>query len=273
MVQKFATPFFGQVVPFSLKSGSQFRPGPPEPVGSVGYVNQVREILTYSALLTDVQKVIAEYWADGPNSELPPGHWALFSQFVSRRDSHGVDEDVKMFFAVSGAVLDAAIVAWDAKRAFDYVRPVTAVHFLYSGQLVPAWAGPGLGTQMILGETWQPYQAPTVVTPPFAEYVSGHSLFSSAAAAILRSYTGSDVFGHSVTIGAGSSRVEPGLVPASDVTLSWATFTDAADEAAISRRYGGIHFVEGDLRSRAAGLQVGASAWNKAQKYFNGTAN
>jgi hypothetical protein len=269
VVQQCIAPFWGRVTPFALKSGSQFRPDPPEPFGSEGYVQQAREILAYSAGLTDTQKVIAEYWADGPSSELPPGHWALFAQFVSLRDKHGLDDDVKMFFAITNAMLDASIVAWDAKRFYDSVRPVTAIHLLYRGQVITAWAGPNKGTALIPGETWQPYQAITVVTPPFPEYISGHSIFSAAGATVLRLFTGSDVFGASCTIKAGTSRFEPGVVPKSDLTLSWATFTDAANEAGISRRYGGIHFVEGDLVARDLGRKVGQRAWKKALTYFN----
>ncbi len=69
---------------------------------------------------------------------------------------------------------------------------------------------------------------------------------------------------------AGSSRTEPGTVPAHDLTLSWATFSQAADQAGISRRYGGIHFEEGDLDGRRAGRMVAQMAWDKAQSYFNG---
>jgi hypothetical protein len=111
-----------------------------------------------------------------------------------------------------------------------------------------------------------------VVTPPFPEYISGHSTFSAAGAEILKSFTGSDQFGASFTQPAGTSRVEPGLVPKNDVALKWETFTQAADEAGISRRYGGIHFENGDLNGRAAGRLVGAQAWRKAQTYFDGTA-
>ena len=231
-------------------------------------MEQARQVLAYSASLNDEQKVIAEYWADGPSSELPPGHWALFAQFVSRRDVNTVDQDAKMFFAMTNAILDASIVSWEAKRFYDYVRPVTAIHYLFNGKMVSAWGGAGQGTKMILGETWRPYQAATVVTPPFPEYISGHSIFSAAGATALRLFTGSDVFGGSVTIPQGSSRVEPGLVPANNITLTWANFTDAADEAGISRRYGGIHFIEGDLVSRDIGDEVGFNAYKRALKYF-----
>jgi len=126
------------------------------------------------------------------------------------------------------------------------------------------------GTGMINGEDWRPYQASTVVTPPFAEYISGHSTYSAAGAEVLKRFTGSDVFKFGVTIPAGSSRVEPGTVPANDVSLTWATFTDAADEAGISRRYGGIHFSDGDLNGRIMGRKIGAAVWHKASRLFNG---
>jgi hypothetical protein len=273
VIQNYIAPQWGQVIPFSLTSPSQFLPlDLPALSGSDEYVRQAQQLLEYSANLTDKQKVIAEYWADGPSSELPPGHWCLFAHFVSQRDHYSLDQDAKLFFALSNAVFDASIVAWDAKRVFDSVRPITAIQYLFKGQKVQAWAGPYKGTQAIDGGNWQPYQAATVVTPPFPEYISGHSTFSAAAAEILKRFTGSDAFGASYTQRAGSSRVEPGTTPATDITLSWATFTEAADEAGISRRYGGIHFEAGDQVGRLLGRQVGAQAWEKAQSYWNGTA-
>jgi len=95
---------------------------------------------------------------------------------------------------------------------------------------------------------------------------------SPAGAEILRLFTGSDRFGASVTLAAGSSAVEPGVAPTRDVTLSWDTFSDAADQAGLSRRYGGIHFDQGDLDARATGRLAGRAAWAKAQTYFNGEA-
>jgi hypothetical protein len=271
VVQKYIAPHWGLVTPFALKFQTQFQTdSEPKRYPSNGYTKQAQQVLDYSASLTDRQKVIAEYWADGPSSELPPGHWCLFAQFVSQRDNHDVDADVKMFFALTNAIFDASIVCWGTKRQFDYVRPVTAIHYLFKGKKVKAWAGPGKGTQEINGEDWQPYQASTVVTPPFAEYFSGHSTFSAAGAEILKRFTGRDKFGGSFTQKAGTSRVEPGIVPATDVILSWATFSDAADEAGISRRYGGIHFEDGDLDGRKIGGRVGVQAWRKAQAYING---
>jgi hypothetical protein len=274
VVQTYIAPHWGNVVPFALASGAQFRPATgPARYGTPEYEQQCRELLAYSAQLTDRQKVIVEYWADGPASELPPGHWCLFAQFVSRRDHLGLDDDVKLFFALTSAVMDAGIVAWDAKRVYDSVRPITAIHYLFKGQKVQAWAGPYQDSGEIDGANWKPYQLSGFVTPAFPEFISGHSTFSAAGAEILMRFTGSDAFGASATKAAGSSPAEPGRVPATDVTLSWATFSDAADEAGLSRRYGGIHFADGDLTGRKLGRAVGALAWEKARAYFSGTAS
>ena len=77
----------------------------------------------------------------------------------------------------------------------------------------------------------------------------------------------------SVTITKGRSTIEPGLVPAKNTTLIFKSFTDAANSAGMSRRYGGIHFEPGDLNGRSLGSQIGSQAWAKAQTYFNGTAS
>jgi hypothetical protein len=265
-----------RVTPFSLVSAAQLRSSTgPAKHGSSAYMAQARALIDLSAGLTDEQKMIAEYWADGPNSELPPGHWDLFAQFVARRDrhgagEHGIDKDVKLFFALTNAIFDASICCWDNKRAFASVRPITALRYLFRGQQVLAWAGPGRGTQLIDGGEWFPYQPTTFPTPPFPEYSSGHSTFSAAGAEILRLFTESDRFGNSVVFSPGSSRTEPGTVPASDVTLSWSTFTEAAGQAGMSRRYGGIHFEQGDLEARSAGRQVARQAWAQAQEYIEG---
>lgn len=273
-------PFVGaqwqQVAPFALTSSAQMRSSTGAArYGSSDYLAQAEALLELSAGLTDEHKMIAEYWADGPHSELPPGHWDLFAQFVSRREHRGagedaVDADVKLFFALTNAIFDAGICCWDNKRAFGSVRPITALRYLFQGQQVLAWAGPYQGTRQISGEAWFPYQPTTFPTPPFPEYSSGHSTFSAAGAEVLRLHTKSDRFGGSVTFPAGSSRTEPGAVPAQDLTLSWATFSDAADQAGISRRYGGIHFEQGDLDGRRAGRMVAQIAWDKAQGYFRG---
>jgi hypothetical protein len=274
MSQRFVGAQWSEVTPFALSKGDQFRASlpPPAKFGSKEYQEQAEELVALSAGLIDQQKIIAEYWSDGPNSEQPPGHWALFAQFVSARDHHSLDDDVKMFLVLSNAIFDAGIAAWDVKRAYDSVRPITAIPLLFKGKEIQAWGGPGKGTVEIDGSQWIPYQLATSPTPPFPEYVSGHSTYSAAAAKVLELWTGSDRFGHSVALAAGSSKIEPGNTPARPVTLHWDTFTAAADEAGLSRRYGGIHFRAADLAGRHLGRLVAAEVWSKVQSYFDGSA-
>ena len=266
---------WSKVTPFAMRSADQFlhfiaRFGPAL-YPSKTYTQQARDVVALSAGLDDRQKMIAEYWANGPKTELPPGHWDLFAQFVSARDHHTVGDDAKMFFALTAAIHDAAIAAWDAKRVFDSVRPVTAIPFLFHGQTIKAWGGPFMGAVTMDGGDWIPYQPSTFPTPPFPECISGHSTFSAAGAEILRRWTHSDDFDGAVSFPAGSSVIEPGMTPATPMTLHWDTFTEAADQAGISRRYGGIHFEAGDLTGRATGRLVGEQAWDKALKYFRGS--
>lgn len=267
---KYIAPHWGHVVPFAMTSPSQFRPLPPAPLGSEAFRVQCEEVLQYSAGLTDEQKVIAEYWADGPSSELPPGHFDLFAQIISERDNHSLDQDAKFFFALTNAVFDAGIAVWEAKRFYDYARPITAIRYLFNDQTISAWGGPGLGTRQISGASWKPYQPSFFPTPPFPEYPSGHSGFSAAAAEVMKRFTGSDNFDFSFTYPAGSTKAEPGFAPATAVTITLSSFSEAADQAGISRRYGGIHFKDGDLASRTMGRQCGAMAWNKASALWDG---
>jgi hypothetical protein len=267
VIQTFATPQWGRVRPFAIDVRRMQVP-PPAPYGSKAFLEQVREVISYSASLSEVQKCVAEYWADGPKSETPPGHWNLFAQFVSERDRHGLDQDAKMFFALNNAVMDAGIEVWWVKREVDYVRPITAVHDLFAGKIIEAWEPSSGALASIRGEDWVPFQSATTVTPPFAEYISGHSTFSAAGARILQLFTGSNVFGYTAHIEPGTSLVQPGVVPAARVDLSWGTFEDAANEAGLSRRYGGIHFRDADLAGRQAGRQIANQVWDKATRLF-----
>jgi hypothetical protein len=270
-VQMFSVPQWYKVTPFALTSSSQFRPPPPFLYPSPEYTAQAEQLLRISAELTDKQKIIAEYWADGPGTESPPGHWNLFAQYVSQRDRHSMSEDVEMFFTVTAALFDGGVASWDAKRHYDSVRPISAIRFLYRGKNVKAWGGAYKGTVTMDGANWIPYQAATVVTPPFPEYVSGHSTFSSAAAEALTDFTGNPYFDLCATVPTGSSKFENGLVPAGPVTLCWETFQDAAEQAGMSRLYGGIHFQRGNREGLELGQQVGRAVWRQALSYFNGT--
>jgi PAP2 superfamily len=264
----FIAPHWGSVTPFSLSSGSQFRPGPPQSVMAQGFLDQALHVVNVQATLTTQHKVIAEYWADGPNSEMPPGHWCQFAGWVAERDHLSLDQSVKLYFAVANAILDASIATWDCKAHYDYVRPVTAIRTLFRGKHIQAWGGPGVGTVSMPGENWRPFQADVFPTPPFSEFTSGHSAFSMAAATVLKGFTGSDAFGASYTQ-LTPLRADP-YAPVGGVTLQWPTFTHAAEQAGESRLYGGIHFYEGNVVGLQIGKQVGQVALAKAQDHWSG---
>lgn len=263
----YIAPHWRRVHPFALASASQFRPGPPASLSSQAFLDQARHVVDVQDKLITRHKVIAEYWADGPSSELPPGHWQLFAAWVSKRDHHTMAQDVKLFFALANAIHDAAIAIWECKRYYDYVRPVTAIRHLMRGKRIRGWTGSSEAT--IDGEAWRPYQVSTFPTPPFPEYTSGHSGFSMAAAEVLRRYTGSDAFGGSYTQ-PGPLAVEPTLVGAAGTVLNWSTFSAAAQEAGESRLYGGIHFYEGNVAGLEIGRKIGAQAFDLAQRYWSG---
>jgi hypothetical protein len=276
-IQKPLTPQWPKIKTFGAEDPAtgyppQFAlPGPNADGTHTQATADIDQELADSSNLSDVQKAKAEYWADGPNTEFPPGHMALFAAAMSRMKSDTADQDVKLFFALGNALLDASVFAWTAKYQYDSERPTTGIRERYRNQMITSWLGPGKGYGKVLGQYWLPYQALNVVTPAFPEYVSGHSTFSAAGRAVINKFFGTDNFNAKVTIPAGSSKIDPG-VPAKPVVLSWKTFDAMADEAGMSRRYGGIHFETGDLQGRTLGALTGYDVWVKAQTYFAGTA-
>lgn len=269
----------------------------------------------------DFTRVLAEFWADGPDSETPPGHWNTLANDLDIADSDrkigGVgpivdrlEWDTKLYFALNGATHDAAIGAWGSKAFYDYSRPISMIRHLADLGELPLEPGLSeiitaesaaagerhehlsdhvgataifswLGSQddqpyadqtvgWILGTRWLPYQRETFVTPAFASYVSGHSVFSRSAAEILTSFTGSEYFPGGMgswTVRAGSLDFEQG--PSADVELQWATYYDAADQAGQSRLWGGIHVPVDDYQGRIMGAAIGKDAWTAAQRYFD----
>jgi hypothetical protein len=271
VVQKALTPQWGSVVPFAMPPSTYRVPGPPKDVDGVNYSKrEVDQEIADGANLDDRKKSQAEYWADGPKSEFPPGHAFVFAQAIARKNAYSIDQTVKLFFPLGNAVMDAGIAAWYDKFRFDSIRPVSAVRHQKKGQKVVSWLGPDKGFGLVDGSQWMPYQHLTVLTPAFPEYVSGHSTFSSAGAKILQSFTGSDTFNAYVTIERGSSKFEANT-PATDLVFTWPTFTNTLDDAGLSRRIGGIHFLSGDAHGRSVGTQVGTYVWAKAQQYIQGT--
>jgi hypothetical protein len=277
------TPQWGKVRPFSVAPSRYEVLGPPR--NTDGTCCKETDILTAvkeTSSLSDTAKAKVEYWADGPNTEFPPGHAAVFAQALSRKKGNSLDTDAKLFFLIGNAMLDASIAAWYQKffgtwpnttNKYDFVRPITAIRKYYEGQTIPGgWKGPGkgfAGPEGVPADEWIPYQAVTVVTPAFPEYVSGHSTFTSAGATMLAQFNGSDTFGASVIFGKGKSKFDPGT-PTADVPITWATFSEAANDAGMSRRWGGIHFYTGDTHGRALGRQVAMNVWGKGQNYIKG---
>ncbi len=266
----FIAPHWGSIKPFALSAGSEFRLSVSLPqFGGKAYKEQADAVLNYTANLTDQHKVIAEYWANGPKSETPPGQWHKVAAWVSVRDQFDLDTDLKMFFVLSNAVMDASISCWECKRYYDSVRPITAIRTMYAGQQIKGLVSAQEGIGLMPGELWHPYQLTTFSTPPFAEFVSGHSTFSSASAEILRRFTGSDAYGESVTLAPGTATHQVSI-PKQAVNLQWGTFTAAAQEAGLSRLYGGIHFDAGNDVGQSMGGKVAAKVWDKAFRLING---
>jgi hypothetical protein len=280
------TPQWRYVKPFASLTALLIKiPPPPKTTADIDAALADADLSGPDSATSERKKVTAEYWADGPQSEFPPGHMGVFGQYLCRKRGMNLDNDVKFFFTLGNAVMDAGIASWLVKYKYDFWRPITAIRYQYTGKNVTSWIGPNApntinGFGPVQGQDWKPYQADDVVTPPFPEYVSGHSTFSAAGNIVLVGFTGSDNFGGSITISATKpdgnggttywSKIEPGL-PVNPVTLSWPTFTALANEAGTSRRYGGIHFRSGDSQGRSLGNMVGQNVWSKAQAYFRGT--
>lgn len=266
IVQKFLTPHWGRVRPFALSSGAQYRPVL-SPRMAQPY--EIDEILALSAALDDRSKALGDFFAQNPGNVTPPGQWLQVAEQVAAIDRNDLEKDVKLFFTTAQAGLDASIAAWDAKRFHDQSRPVTVIPALYRGKTIRAWGGPGRGTQNIQGENWVPWQRPVNRTPPFPDFVSGHSTFSAACATAIARVRGSDVITLRATVPAGAFRTDPGL-PLTDISFTWSRLSEMADAAGFSRRVTGIHWERSDLEGRTLGKKVGTAVANKALELFDG---
>ena len=221
-------PQWGFVVPFAMRNSSQFRPPGPPALDSQRYAADYEEVKELGALVgstrTEDQTEIALFWADGAGTETPPGHWNSIAQIIGAAQGNTLEENARLFALLNIAMADAAICSWDAKYTFHFWRPVTAI----------AFAEPELN--------WMSF----IVTPPFPDYTSGHSTFSAAAATVLPLFYGTEDLPFTV----GSD-----FLP--DVYRSFPTCFDAAEEAAVSRIYGGIHFRSASEDGLQAGTSIG----------------
>lgn len=268
-VQQWLTPHWYRVAPFALEAPDQFRSPPPPLVAGEQLLAETEEIARMNAQLTPEQKALVEFMRDGPASTGQSGHWLNLAQEVSCRDGHDLDIDVKMYFAVANIAMDAFIASWDSKIYYDTSRPWTLIRHYFGDEVIEAWGGPGQGMVQMEARSWHPYSPAEFPTPPFAGYPSGHSTVSAASAEILKWFTGSDAFGYSVELSAGS-LTEPGHeIP---VTLEFPTFTYTAEAAGISRLYGGYHIQADNTEGLIMGRRVAEYGWPVVQAYFDGTA-
>jgi hypothetical protein len=223
-------PNWGKNRPFAMPSGSTCPlPAPPtysEDKASDFY-KQAKEVYDTVNALTPEQKTIARFWSDDPMlSQTPPGHWLSITLDVLKARKSGIEETADALMRVGVTVADGFIGCWDAKMQWDLVRPVTYIKRLMD----PKWE-------------------PLLITPPFPEYPSGHSTQSGAAAVVL-----AHLFGETYAFD-DHAHEDDGLP-----VMHYASFQAAAEQAAISRLYGGIHFRAAIERGLTQGECIGAYA-------------
>jgi hypothetical protein len=239
--------------------------------------NEIAEIVSITNNLTDTQKMIAEFWAGGPGTVSPPCiavvMWNLF--IVAYNESHLLQYDTYFFSGLEMAihVFEAGRLIWGLKKKYLEARPIQEIRAAFRGEPVKNGFG-----ETVLGEAWTPFQESDFVSPPFADFPSGHSGFSQVFAKVMTKWFGptipttptiqtdalsliSPVLADTTSLTfptfimpAGESQIQPGgMVPAADVTLSWTHWQDMADSAGISRKYGGIHATSAHTGSQALG--------------------
>lgn len=230
-------PYFNTVRSFTLDTCTQFRPAPPVPFStekkSVFYALMQQN---HNAQLTDKQKQIAAFWDCNPfaldnNGHLlvgmkkisPGAHWLGITGIACRTAKADFATALRVHTAVAIGLMDSFICCWDEKFRSNRIRPETAI-------------------RNVIDPAWKPF----LQTPPFPEYLSGHSAISSASAGILTHYFG-DHFAYTDTV---ENRF--GLKP-----RAYHSFAEAADEAGQSRFYGGIHFMDAITNGQKQGQQVG----------------
>jgi PAP2 superfamily len=225
-------PSWGRNRCFAIAEGTAIPPGNhpafSEQPGSA-FRTEALEVYTTVNGRTPEQDAIARFWSDDPGATAtPPGHSISITTQVLRREQASLARAAEAYARVGIAVSDAFVACWHQKYAYNLLRPVTYIQRLVD----PSWL-------------------PPLATPPFPEYPSGHSVQSGAAFQVL-----TDMFGDGYAF-VDYTHDSRGLAP-----RSFGSFLEAADEAAISRLYGGIHFraaiVNGITQGRAIGRAVTA---------------
>jgi len=228
-------PHWGSVETFIEKS-SEFYVTPPSPITSKTYAkefNEVKEIgEAHSNTRTEDQSEIAKFWADGKGTYTPPGHWnVIMHQVMNENQSLSLIEEARCFAILNIAMADAGIQTWKAKFDYEYWRPIDGIR--------KASRDNNVETQP--SEKWFNY----IETPNFPEYPSGHSAFSGAGSSVLADILGDDQSFETYSLG----------LP--NVYRTFDSFEQAADEAGMSRIYGGIHFQKANTEGLRVGRKIG----------------
>jgi hypothetical protein len=239
-------PYFKTVRPFTLDSCSQFKPVPPVPFSEDKRSDFYKlMLLNYKDTLTEDHRSIAAFWDCNPfavqdNGHLlvgikkisPGAHWLGITGIACEKAKKSFDETLQVYSAVSVGLMDAFICCWDEKYRSNRIRPETAIR----KYIDPRWT-------------------PLIQTPPFPEYLSGHSTISASSATILTYFFG-DHFTYTDNV-----EVKYGLP-----VRSFNSFQEAAIEAGLSRFYGGIHFIDAIDNGRKQGFKVGTWVIDKMVK-------
>jgi PAP2 superfamily protein len=222
-------PFWGRNRCFAIGGGAACGPGdPPSYSEAPGSAFHHEALEVYEAVngRSVEQEAIARFWSDDPGATAtPPGHSISITTQVLRREGSSLATAAEAYARVGMAVCDAFVACWHQKYIYNLLRPVTYV-------------------QRLLDPNW----LPILVTPPFPEYPSGHSVQSGAAFQIL-----TDLFGRDYRF-TDHTHDNRGLA-----ARSFGSFFEAADEAAISRVYGGIHFRAAIVNGVAQGKCIGSA--------------
>ena len=229
-------PEWGLVKPFAIRRGTQYRPAGPPPLASAAYGEAFDEVKRLggkdSRDRTPEQTEIATFWADNAGTSTPPGHWNLIAQGLARQRGTSLAENARLFALLNISLADSAVLCWVIKFTYEMWRPVTAIRLADQD---------GNDTT-----TPAPDWTPLLDTPPFPAYTSGHSTFSAAGATVLAKFFGTDELRFTTT-----SEGLPG------VSRSFASLWAAAEEAGMSRIYGGIHWRFDNTDGLATGKTLG----------------
>jgi len=224
-------PQWADLTPFAMTSPGQFRPEGPAALTSQEYADAFNEVKSLGSATggtrTADQTQIARFWADGAGTFTPAGHWNQIASQIAIQQGNSVSANARLFAQLNVAMGDAAIAAWDAKFAYGFWRPITAIQ----------QADTDGNDLTVADKNWQPL----LISPPFPEYTSGHSTFSGAGAEVLTAIFGDDI---------GFTITSPSLL---NITRSFASFDEAAEEAGRSRIYGGIHYSFSNEDGKASG--------------------